>query len=247
MMSAHSLGPSPGSGPPNPASFNPNNKRSRPTISCLECRRKKLKCDRERPCGQCRKVGRETLCAYVSSDFPKTTEGVLIRARDVHYNYLILTNMFSNFKASAPAPISISQSNGAASRVDESRKRQRVEAGGSSNRPEQWNNSRDNDNAISWLTGPSNYPAFDDGQSENRPARMPERVMSLGKIYVKKDKSRYCSHSARMVMLDHVGDFLLYDQSLHQRGDTLFSTNDCSSRTPDRSLYTALETPTYAL
>jgi hypothetical protein len=43
-----------------------NRKRARPTKSCLECRRKKLKCDRTQPCQQCRKLGREALCVYAN-------------------------------------------------------------------------------------------------------------------------------------------------------------------------------------
>ena len=39
-------------------------KRSRPILSCLECRRKKLKCDRTLPCNQCRRLGRARLCAF---------------------------------------------------------------------------------------------------------------------------------------------------------------------------------------
>jgi hypothetical protein len=44
----------------------PRNKRARPTISCLECRRKKLKCDRVQPCMQCKKSGREALCSFAN-------------------------------------------------------------------------------------------------------------------------------------------------------------------------------------
>lgn len=42
------------------------NKRARPPISCLECRRKKLRCDRVQPCMQCKKGGREALCVFVT-------------------------------------------------------------------------------------------------------------------------------------------------------------------------------------
>jgi len=45
-------------------------KRPRPVLSCLECRRKKLKCDRLLPCQQCRKSGRPALCAYISGTDP---------------------------------------------------------------------------------------------------------------------------------------------------------------------------------
>lgn len=40
------------------------NKRPRPVLSCLECRRKKLKCDRLLPCNQCNKSGHSAQCAY---------------------------------------------------------------------------------------------------------------------------------------------------------------------------------------
>jgi hypothetical protein len=39
-------------------------KRSRIVLSCGPCRASKLKCDRESPCGQCRKKEREDLCQY---------------------------------------------------------------------------------------------------------------------------------------------------------------------------------------
>lgn len=39
-------------------------KRPRPVMSCFECRRKKLKCDRLLPCHQCKKSGRTARCAY---------------------------------------------------------------------------------------------------------------------------------------------------------------------------------------
>lgn len=42
------------------------NRRSRPQISCLECRRKKLRCDRVQPCVQCKKSGKEALCVFVN-------------------------------------------------------------------------------------------------------------------------------------------------------------------------------------
>ena len=47
--------------------------RARPTVSCLECRRKKLKCDRIQPCTQCNKRGRGALCTYASGIHPSRT------------------------------------------------------------------------------------------------------------------------------------------------------------------------------
>lgn len=46
-------------------------KRPRPVISCLECRRKKLKCDRTHPCQQCIKIGRPGRCEYQSGQEPE--------------------------------------------------------------------------------------------------------------------------------------------------------------------------------
>uniref|UniRef100_A0A093X7Z8 Putative transcriptional regulatory protein PB24D3.01 n=1 Tax=Talaromyces marneffei PM1 TaxID=1077442 RepID=A0A093X7Z8_TALMA len=41
-------------------------KRKRKTLSCYECRRRKLKCDREEPsCGRCRKAAQPELCSYL--------------------------------------------------------------------------------------------------------------------------------------------------------------------------------------
>jgi hypothetical protein len=50
----------------NSATPETNRKRARPTVSCFECRRKKLKCDRVQPCGQCVKGHRETLCQFAT-------------------------------------------------------------------------------------------------------------------------------------------------------------------------------------
>ncbi|KAI9880681.1 MAG: hypothetical protein M1830_001314 [Pleopsidium flavum] len=41
-------------------------KRPRPVLSCVECRRKKLKCDRLLPCKQCEKAGSSAQCTYNS-------------------------------------------------------------------------------------------------------------------------------------------------------------------------------------
>ncbi|ETN37226.1 uncharacterized protein HMPREF1541_08216 [Cyphellophora europaea CBS 101466] len=45
--------------------------RPRPVISCLECRRKKLKCDRTLPCRQCVKAGRSDVCAFQPGQLPE--------------------------------------------------------------------------------------------------------------------------------------------------------------------------------
>lgn len=66
--------PSTSTSTPEPA----KNKRARPTISCLECRRKKLKCDRAQPCMQCTKSGRQALCEYATGPALKLPTGVFI-------------------------------------------------------------------------------------------------------------------------------------------------------------------------
>jgi hypothetical protein len=49
--------------PANPITKIPQ-KRPRPVLSCLECRRKKLKCSRTLPCIQCTKASHATHCSY---------------------------------------------------------------------------------------------------------------------------------------------------------------------------------------
>lgn len=56
-------------------------KRPRPVISCLECRRKKLKCDRSHPCQQCLKVGRPGRCQYQRGSEPETNGALSPGAR----------------------------------------------------------------------------------------------------------------------------------------------------------------------
>lgn len=74
-MSANPAPPPPSPPPPPPAPATPDitltppkpdtsRKRARPTKSCVECRRKKLKCDRLQPCMQCKKLMREEFCTY---------------------------------------------------------------------------------------------------------------------------------------------------------------------------------------
>jgi hypothetical protein len=54
--------------------------RQRPTKSCEECRRKKLKCDRELPCSNCKKGGRDGSTCYFkdvpTSEFPSASKRV---------------------------------------------------------------------------------------------------------------------------------------------------------------------------
>lgn len=46
-------------------------RRARPVVSCLECRRKKLKCDRKSPCQQCLKIGQPRRCVFQEGQEPE--------------------------------------------------------------------------------------------------------------------------------------------------------------------------------
>jgi len=46
--------------------------RPRPVVSCVRCRRRKIKCDRLIPCQQCKSTGHDRQCSY--STRPKPTE-----------------------------------------------------------------------------------------------------------------------------------------------------------------------------
>lgn len=48
----------------------PGNFRSRPIVSCLNCRRKKQKCDRRQPCNSCIRSGRPSSCHYAPGQEP---------------------------------------------------------------------------------------------------------------------------------------------------------------------------------
>ncbi|SGY20619.1 BQ5605_C016g08107 [Microbotryum silenes-dioicae] len=59
-----------GSGSGSAAAISKSSKRSKTHMSCQECRRLKLKCDRVWPCNQCRKRGRADLCPHGVSKPP---------------------------------------------------------------------------------------------------------------------------------------------------------------------------------
>lgn len=55
----------------------PPRKRRRPALSCEECRKRKIKCDRTFPCKQCEQ-SRTALCSYVDNPVPPANH---VRAR----------------------------------------------------------------------------------------------------------------------------------------------------------------------
>ncbi|KAJ5288896.1 hypothetical protein N7478_001926 [Penicillium angulare] len=53
--------------PTKPAGETPRSRRKkRKAISCEECRRSKLRCDRQQPCGACKRRGRDAACSFES-------------------------------------------------------------------------------------------------------------------------------------------------------------------------------------
>ena len=51
-------------------------KRPRPVVSCLQCRTKKLKCDRRLPCSKCIKGGRRDACEYAAGQEPLSNDDI---------------------------------------------------------------------------------------------------------------------------------------------------------------------------
>ncbi|KAE8383149.1 hypothetical protein BDV26DRAFT_287935 [Aspergillus bertholletiae] len=50
----------------------PVNRRSKPQLSCMLCRRRKLRCDRKRPCSACTSRGLALSCGYPNNDTPQS-------------------------------------------------------------------------------------------------------------------------------------------------------------------------------
>lgn len=52
----------------------PPRKRRRPALACEQCRRRKIRCDRNTPCDQCiRSRSKSESCTYLSDDYPTST------------------------------------------------------------------------------------------------------------------------------------------------------------------------------
>ncbi|KAM3506231.1 hypothetical protein MY10362_002499, partial [Beauveria mimosiformis] len=67
--------PPPPPPPPPPASTTAtatSKKRRRPPLSCEQCRRRKIKCDRSFPCNHCSKSGGAVSCTYAPAHTPKS-------------------------------------------------------------------------------------------------------------------------------------------------------------------------------
>lgn len=64
----------------------PMRKKRRPALACQECRRRKIRCDRQTPCGQCSKSNAPS-CSYVC-DSRTTPTTAPFEAQDTHFSIL---------------------------------------------------------------------------------------------------------------------------------------------------------------
>ncbi|CAG8956845.1 hypothetical protein HYFRA_00012300 [Hymenoscyphus fraxineus] len=69
-----------------------SSKRERVPVSCTECHRRKKRCDRLEPCGDCRDRGIPLLCQYVGSSI-SSTPGVTQAARSAVTNRRFVTGL----------------------------------------------------------------------------------------------------------------------------------------------------------
>ena len=63
---------------PNPHLSPPVKKRRRPALSCEQCRRRKVRCDRGSPCSTCVQSGNKT-CSYAAPPRPRASHPRVIR------------------------------------------------------------------------------------------------------------------------------------------------------------------------
>jgi hypothetical protein len=100
-------------------------KRRRPALSCAECRRRKVKCDRNNPCGPCTSYKSPT-CTFISTHASKSGSSMPITTNQVssisasntssppsHRNLSQIPNTIGNrrpYDASVQSPLSVSSS-----------------------------------------------------------------------------------------------------------------------------------------
>jgi len=168
----------------------PKSKRARPTISCLECRRKKLKCDRVQPCMQCRKSSKESMCTFAHPPVPPKAQEILqhrpaetpSKRTKLEGHCSLEVSVHPNNKFVQPltprdALGPVAQSEGSCGGRDE-----------------------DLDFECPWLTI---------SQQDRLPCnKVTGEKKCQGKIYIKNGRSRFLGGGDRMVILDHVNVFL---------------------------------------
>jgi len=168
----------------------PKSKRARPTISCLECRRKKLKCDRVQPCMQCTKSGKEALCTFANPPVKKTSQEILQhRPAEISNKRAKLDGLTSLETLAHSHKKSAQPLTPGAAQTEEYHCR--------------GNDYLDND-----------CPWLNDSNGVERQDKRPGHVANgekkcLGKIYIKNGRSRFLGVGDRMVVLDHVNAFLM--------------------------------------
>ena len=176
----------------------PKSKRARPTISCLECRRKKLKCDRVQPCQQCTKSGKEALCAFANPPVPPKSHEIL------HHRPAEISNKRTKFQGRSSSIEISSNPNKVAWPLtpghvwNRNLQYEEESCGG---------REEEHDSDCPWLID-TNGAEQQDKIPSNKPTG---EKKCLGKIYIKNGRSKFLGIGDRMVILDHVNVFLLRD------------------------------------
>jgi hypothetical protein len=83
------------------SSSQPQAKRNRIQLNCTYCRHAKLKCDREKPCGQCVKKGRASLCLF-PPQVPRKKPAATMQNRLNHLETLLKGVMTSPPSSNGP-------------------------------------------------------------------------------------------------------------------------------------------------
>ncbi|KAI1333201.1 hypothetical protein F5Y16DRAFT_407151 [Xylariaceae sp. FL0255] len=78
----------------------PNRRRDKPQLSCNLCRRRKLRCDRQHPCGNCKRRELGPTCTYVNG-LPPAAPPIAIHDRLRHLEDLVVSYIGSD---NAPLP-----------------------------------------------------------------------------------------------------------------------------------------------
>lgn len=93
-------------------------RRNRSQLSCTHCRHAKLKCDRNQPCLQCVKRGRDTQCTF-PAPVAKRKPAASMQSRLKHLQGLLKDVMAGQIPAGQPTPPSEGRGDGIASNVNQ--------------------------------------------------------------------------------------------------------------------------------
>jgi len=184
--------------------------RSRPTKSCEECRRKKLKCDRESPCSNCKKGGRDgSICFFKDGLAPNGSDerwGKRVRMNEERpidrEKYPNVPSFIRSEGTAGPGRGIMAYGMNDVHLNDAGPGRGVLSYGirevapvpVSASTPSlerAWSNGHGND-----VLAPISMWGGQSGQDEN--------ARALGRVHVKGTRSRYVGIGDRMAMLDHV-------------------------------------------